>query len=62
MRTEMEHYFRQIAPDLPAEKAAKELWRSVDSFGEEGSREKELGIEQAILGKSSRPEESRSPA
>jgi len=58
----MEHYFRQIAPDLPPEKAAKELWRSVDSFGEEGSREKELGIEQAILRELRPPEASRSPA
>ncbi len=52
---ELKHYFHQIAPDLPVERAAKELWHSVDTFGEEGSREKELGIEGAILGKAARP-------
>ncbi len=46
----MRYYFSQIAPGSPPEQAAKKLWRSVDSFGEEGSAEKELGIKKAILG------------
>jgi hypothetical protein len=46
----MRHYFSQIAPDALPEQAAKQLWRSVDVFGKEGSLEKELGIKKAILG------------
>jgi hypothetical protein len=44
----MEHYLRQIAPELDLDEARKALWRSVDVFGKEGSREKERGIEGAI--------------
>ena len=39
----------QIAPELDPHMAAHTLWRSVDGFGEEGSRQKERGITQAIL-------------
>lgn len=46
---ELDHYLGRIAPELPTEQAAKELWRDVDVFGEDGSRKKELGIERAIL-------------
>lgn len=35
---------------MPPEQAGQELWRDVDVFGEDGSRQKELGIEKAILG------------
>jgi len=45
----MKHYFAQIAPGSDLETARKELWKSVDVFGKEGSREKELGIEKQIL-------------
>jgi hypothetical protein len=50
----MRHYLSQIAPDSLPEQAAKQLWRSVDVFGEEGSPEKELGIKKAILGEDNR--------
>jgi len=46
----MKHYLGQIAPELDFETARKQLWRSVDVFGKEGSREKEKGIEKRILG------------
>lgn len=46
----MKHYFGQIVPHLDFETARKQLWRSVDIFGKEGSREKEKGIEKRILG------------
>jgi hypothetical protein len=46
----LEHYLTQIAPELSVEQAANELWRDVDVFGEDGSRQKEEGIERAILG------------
>jgi hypothetical protein len=46
----MKHYFGQIAPGSNPETARKELWRSVDFFGKERSREKEKGIEKRILG------------
>ena len=39
----------QVAPDLPLEIAAHNLWRSVDGLGEEGSRKKERAIALAIL-------------
>ncbi len=45
----MKHYFGQIAPGLDFETARKELWKTVDVFGKEGSREKEVGIEKQIL-------------
>ncbi len=45
----MKHYFRQIDPEMGDEKAKIDLWKSVDVFGEEGSREKEKGIETQIL-------------
>jgi len=45
----MAHYFRQIAPELDLEEARKALWRGVDVFGKEGSREKERGIERSVL-------------
>lgn len=37
------------APELDPNEAAQALWRSVDGFGEEGSRKKEQGIAKAIL-------------
>jgi hypothetical protein len=46
----MEHYFRQIAPEMEPGEARKALWRNVDDFGKEGSRKKERGIERTILG------------
>ncbi|MFQ6673097.1 MAG: hypothetical protein ACE5KY_07335 [Candidatus Tectimicrobiota bacterium] len=39
----------QVDPGAPLAMAAHTLWRSVDGFGEEGSRKKELGIARAIL-------------
>ncbi|MEE8209618.1 MAG: hypothetical protein V3R38_02585 [bacterium] len=39
----------QVAPGAPPDEAARDLWRSVDGFGEEGSRKKERGIARAIL-------------
>lgn len=45
----MKYYFGQIAPELDFETARKQLWSSVDTFGKEGSREKEMGIEKRIL-------------
>jgi len=36
----MRYYFRQIAPKMDWKKAKAKLWRSVDSFGKEGSRKK----------------------
>ena len=38
-----------LAPELPPEIAAHNLWRSVDGLGEEGSRKKERAIARAIL-------------
>ncbi len=45
----MEYYFGQIAPGLDLATTRKQLWKSVDVFGKEGSREKEVGIEKQIL-------------
>ena len=39
----------QVALGAPPDEAARDLWRSVDGFGEEGSREKERGIARTIL-------------
>jgi hypothetical protein len=39
----------QAAPGVLHDEAARDLWRSVDGFGEEGSRKKERGIARAIL-------------
>ncbi len=47
--TEMEYYFKQIAPDMDWREAATKLWRSVDVFGKEGSVQKEEGIKSRIL-------------
>jgi len=52
MDAEMKHYFRQIASEMDSEEAKMKLWRSVDVFGKEGSREKEKGIRDRILPKS----------
>ena len=47
--TEMEYYFKQIAPDMDWRKAKSKLWQSVDVFGKEGSVQKEEGIKNRIL-------------
>ncbi len=49
----MEHYLGQVALDMEWEEARVKLWRSVDVFGKEGSTEKEKGIKNRILNKSS---------
>jgi hypothetical protein len=46
----MEHYFRQLAPEMKWTEARTKLWRSVDVFGKEGSMEKEEAIRTKILG------------
>jgi len=45
----MEYYFHQIAPKMDWRKAKVKLWKSVDVFGKEGSRKKEIGIRNRIL-------------
>jgi hypothetical protein len=45
----MKYYFRQIAPKMNWKKAKVKLWRSVDSFGKEGSKKKEQGIKKRVL-------------
>ncbi|MBS3919815.1 MAG: hypothetical protein KG012_13110 [Deltaproteobacteria bacterium] len=45
----MKHYFGQIAPKMDWRKAKEKRWRSVDVFGKEGSRKKEVGIKKRIL-------------
>lgn len=39
----------QVASGVTPDEAARMLWRSVDGFGEEGSRQKEQGIARAIM-------------
>ncbi len=39
----------EAAPKTTPKKAARSLWKSVDDFGEEGSRKKERAIAKAIL-------------
>jgi len=46
----MEHYFRQLVPEMEWTEARTKLWRSVDVFGKEGSMEKEEAIMTKILG------------
>jgi len=45
----MEHYFRQLAPEMEWTAARTKLWRSVEVLGKEGSKEKEEAIKNRIL-------------
>jgi hypothetical protein len=45
----MEHYFKQIAPQINWQEARVFFWRSLDIFGKEGSIEKEKAIKNRIL-------------
>jgi hypothetical protein len=45
----MQHYFKQIAPEMDWQQAKEQLWRSVDVFGEEKSAQKEQAIARQIL-------------
>jgi hypothetical protein len=45
----MRYYFRQITAKMDWRKAKVKLWKSVDAFGKEGSRKKEIGIRKRIL-------------
>lgn len=45
---EMAHYLVKIGPRLGLETARKRFWRSLDNLGKEGSREKEIAIEERI--------------
>ena len=45
----MEHYFGQISPYADWKVSKVKLWRSVDVFGKEGSRKKEVGIRKRII-------------
>ncbi len=45
----MAFYFDQLAPGQDWREARRDLWRSVDGFGTEGSAEREQAIARRIL-------------